>query len=40
MILRWFKETANKLLNVMNKYREVVDEETRNELRDQSIQIT
>jgi hypothetical protein len=34
------KKTANKLLNEMNKYRKIVDEETRNELRDQSIQIT
>jgi hypothetical protein len=34
------KKTANKLLIEMNKYRKIVDEETRNELRDQSIQIT
>ncbi|GBC08146.1 hypothetical protein RclHR1_07930003 [Rhizophagus clarus] len=34
------KEIADKLLNEMNKYRQVVDKETNDELNDQAIQIT
>ncbi|CAB4438825.1 unnamed protein product [Rhizophagus irregularis] len=34
------KEIADKLLNEMNKYRQVVDEETNDGLNDQAIQIT
>ncbi|RGB41355.1 hypothetical protein C1646_685575 [Rhizophagus diaphanus] len=34
------KSTASKLLHKMNKYRQIVDEETKSEMDDQAIQIT
>ncbi|PKY57519.1 hypothetical protein RhiirA4_510090 [Rhizophagus irregularis] len=34
------KITANKLLHMMNRYRQVVDEETKSEIDDLAIQIT